>query len=343
MTNRTRSSKCSPAGANRYRALIHQLNQRCHEQWERAERLEKELEQARSGWLGSLVAWLRHVKRRFRPVRYAGRPGSRPGELRGAGGQLVEEQQGAISGRVSIIIPFKDQLELLRGCLRSLGGGTYRDIEVVLVNNGSERDDTLRYLERARARKRRRVVDRPGPFNFSWLCNEGARRARGEYLLFLNNDTEVLTTDWLERLVRVACRPDVAVVGATLLYPDETIQHAGLFPRGDGCWIHGYRGLPADAPGDRGELGQVRTVPAVTGACMLLRREVFWSLGGFDERLPVTYGDVELCCRAREQGRLVVVTPHARLLHFEALGRGYTTDRPGVAHLTELERFPDKG
>jgi GT2 family glycosyltransferase len=334
------SSKRSRARGNRYRELIHQLNQRYHEQWERAERLQKELARARGSWLGSLVAWLRHLKRRLRPIRYTGRPGSQPGELRTVPWKCVEEVE-PISGRVSIIIPFKDRLELLRGCLRGIRRSTYHDVEVVLVNNGSERDDTRRYLDKVR--RRWCVVDRPGPFNFSWLCNEGARRARGDYLLFLNNDTEVLTGGWLESLLRVACRPDVGVVGATLLYPDGTIQHAGLFPRQDGRWIHGYRGLPADSAGDQGELAHVRTVPAVTGACMLLRRDFFWELGGFDERFPVTYGDVDLCCRARRQGRRVVVTPHARLLHFEAISRGYTSDNPGAGHLTELERFPDKG
>ncbi len=340
MTRRSRARR-SRTGSNHYRELIHRLNLRYHEQWERAERLEKELAQARASRLGLLVAWLRRLKRWLRPPRYTGLPGSLPGELATVPCQLLDEHPGSISGRVSIIIPFKDQAELLRGCLLSLRRSTYRDMEVVLVDNGSECSDTLRFLKRAR--RHWTVVDCPGAFNFSRLCNEGARRARGEYLLFLNNDTEVVNPDWLERMLRLACRSDVGVVGATLLYPDGTLQHAGLFPRPGGCWIHGYRGLPAHAPGDQGELGHIRTVPAVTAACMLLRRDFFEMLGGFDERLPVTYGDVDLCLRAREQGRLVVITPHARLLHFEALSRGYTSDRPGEDHLTGLANFPDQG
>jgi GT2 family glycosyltransferase len=344
VTERSCSTKRRPrTGRNRYRDLIHQLNQRCHEQWERAERLEGELAQARSGWLGSLRAWLRHLKRAVRPIQYTGRPTSRAGELRDVPCQRLDEGRGPVSGRVSIIVAFKDQLGLLRGCLRSLAHTSYRDFDVVLVDNGSQGDATRRYLERARARRRTCVVDRPGPFNFSWLCNEGARCAQGDYLLFLNNDTEVLHPDWLERLLRVAARPEVGVVGATLLYPDGTLQHAGLFPRHDGQWIHGYRNLSAHAAGDQGELAHVRTVPAVTGACLLVRRDFFWALGGFEEKLPVSYGDVDLCCRARQQGRLVVVTPHARLIHFEALSRGYTSDRPGADHLSELGRFPPQG
>jgi GT2 family glycosyltransferase len=340
MTQRA-GARRSRAGRDRYRRLIHRLNQRYHEQWERAERLEKELAQARAGWLGRLVAWLRHLKRLVRPIRYTGLPGSRPGEMASVAWQRVEEVPGPVTGRVSIVIPFRDQVELLRACLGSLRRGSYPDVEVVLVNNGSERPETLRYLERSR--QRRWVVDCPGTFNFSRLCNEGARRAGGDYLLFLNNDTEVLHPDWLQRMLRLAGRPDVGVVGATLLYPDGTIQHAGLFPRPDGRWIHGYRNMPAHAPGEQGELGQARTVPAVTGACMLLRRDFFWALGGFDEELPITYGDIDLCVRARRQGRLVVVTPHARLLHYEALSRGFTGDRPGADHLTGLARFPDQG
>lgn len=311
----------------RYRRLIHLLNQRYHEQWERAERLEKELAEARCGWLGPVTAWLRSLKRWFRPARYTGRPGSRPGELRNLPCQRLEEHAGPIEGLVSIIIPFKDQLALLRGCLRSICRSSWPDIELILVNNGSEQRRTLDYLVRARNRGRV-ILDCPGPFNFSRLCNDGARQAHGRYLLFLNNDTEVLTRDWLERMLRVAFLPDVGIVGATLLYSDGTLQHAGLFPRTDGRWVHGYRGLPADAAGDQGELAHVRTVPAVTGACLLLPRDVFDALGGFDERFPVGYGDVDLCCRARQLGRQVVVTPHARLLHYEALTRGFTDDRP---------------
>jgi GT2 family glycosyltransferase len=336
------SERPRPPKRPRYRDLIHLLNQRYHEQWERAERLEKEVAELRGRPLGPLLSWLRYFKRWLRPVRYAGRPGSRPGELRGLTCQRLPEEAGPVSGRVSIIIPFRDRLELLRGCLRSLRRSTYRDFEVVLVDNGSAEPATRRYLERARARGGR-LVYCPGPFNFARLCNAGAAAARGEFLLFLNNDTEVLTPGWLERLLRVARRPDVGVVGATLLYPDGTVQHAGLFPRAGGHWVHGYRGLPPDAPGDQGELGHVRTVPAVTGACLLIGRDLFGSLGGFDERLPTSYNDVDLCCRARGRGLLVAVTPHARLLHFEALSRGYTTDRPGSGHLSALGRFPGPG
>src|SRR5262249_30134789 len=155
-------------------------------------------------------------------------------------------------GRVSLVIPFRDRPELLRDCLASLGLGTYRDYEVVLVDNGSSDPALLRRLERLGRRWRYRVVARPGAFDLSLLCNAGAGQARGDWLLFLNNDTGVLTPDWLEQLLTVAAQPGVGAVGATLLYPDGTLQHAGMFRRADGVWDHFGRGLPGDHPGAGG-------------------------------------------------------------------------------------------
>jgi GT2 family glycosyltransferase len=229
---------------------------------------------------------------------------------------------------VSIVIPFRDRPELLRNCLRSLRASRYRRFEVILVDHSSTDPRTRRLLDRLRSRRRYRVIDCTGEFNFSRLCNEGAKQTRGEHLVFLNNDTEVLDRDWLDQLLTVAGDPGVGVVGATLLYPDRTIQHAGLFPRADGQWVHPHRGRPEDEPGECGELRLVRCVPAVTAACLLIRRELFDSLGGFDERFPVTFNDVDLCARVRDRGLRVVITPHARLLHYEGLTRGYTVDRP---------------
>jgi GT2 family glycosyltransferase len=135
-----------------------------------------------------------------------------------------------------------------------------------------------------------------------------------------------LSRDWVEQLLVLAADPAVGAVGATLLYPDATIQHAGLLPRSDGMWIHPYSRRPADDPGEGGELRLVRCVPAITAACMLVRRNVFENVNGFDEKYPVTLNDIDLCRRLRSRGRLVLVTPHARLLHYEGLSRGYTVD-----------------
>jgi GT2 family glycosyltransferase len=317
------------------RQLIHHLNQRYYEQWRRAEQLERELREARLRWVGPLIAALRGLRRRLWPARPD--PAAR---VEVPPCQFLEEVQAAPAGRVSIVIPFRDQPELLRRCLRGLRETDYADREWVLVNHDSRDPRTLRYLERLARRPATRVVERSGPFNFSTLCNAGAAEATGDYLLFLNNDTEVLHPDWLRRMLRVAARADVGAVGATLLYADGTLQHAGMYPGPRQRWVHVYRGMPADHAGQRGELPYVRAVPAVTGACLLVRRDLFAAVGGFDERFPLTYGDVDLCQRLQRRGLHVAVTPHARLLHHEGLSRGFSGDRPGTEHLSALDQFP---
>jgi GT2 family glycosyltransferase len=315
--------------------LIHLLNRRYHEQWLRAEHLQHDLNRMRRWSLWPIFELARRVKRWLRPAE---------GETRilTYGTPRPELLQDTLPpcGRVSIIIPFKDRMELLRGCLGGIQCSSYRRFEIVLVNNGSSEPRTERVLRRLRLRRGVRVVDCPGVFNFSRLCNQGAARARGDFLLFLNNDTEVLTPDWLERLLVIGQNPGVGAVAATLLYPDRTIQHAGIFPRADGNWDHAYRGRSGDYEGDRGELPQVREVPAVTAACMLMRQHTFQEMGGFDERLPVTFGDVDLCLRMRARGLLAIVTPHARLMHFESITRGCAPDRPGEGHLVAMDHLP---
>jgi GT2 family glycosyltransferase len=311
-----------PRRRDRYRALIHQLNQRYRREWERAEYLAGELAGMQRSRVWRAVGWVSRLKRALFPP-----PAPRylpwDDDWQASPGPAAPP-----SGRVSLIIPFRDRVELLGNCLRSLRRSTYRRFEVVLVDNGSAEARTRRFLRRLRERRGVRVLDCPGPFNFSRLCNAGARQASGRYLLFLNNDTEVLTPDWLEQLLALATLPEVGAAGATLLYPDRTIQHAGIFPRTDGLWDHAHRGCPADHAGDRGELRRVRAVPAVTAACLLIRRDRFRSLGGFDEGMPLAMGDVDLCCRLRRRGLHVAITPHARLLHFESLSRGYGRDLP---------------
>jgi GT2 family glycosyltransferase len=309
------------------RELIHTLNQRYYREWLRAEQLARELRHAR--WLGPLAPCLRALKRLLLPGRGAPAPAL-------PDCPTIDPTPLQPTGLVSVIIPFRDRPDLLTTCLRGLRRTAYPDFELVLVDNGSRDPRLLRYLKRLGERGRAAVVSCSEPFNFSRLCNQGAAQARGDYLLFLNNDTEVCDADWLGAMLRLAARPDVGAVGATLLYPDGTIQHAGLFPGEDGRWAHAGRGLRVDTPG----LDQVRVVPAVTGACLMLSREVFERLGGFDERLPVTYSDVDLCRRASQLGLRNVVTPHARLLHYEGLTRGFSTDEPGADHLRSLSAFP---
>lgn len=298
--------------------LIHWLNQRYKKEWDRAERLQAELDNVYASRAWRVVSWMRRIKAWLR------RSPSRAAEHYPT--QDLDGMWTVPSGKVSIVIPFRDRGALLQNLVNSLRHSTYRPFEVILIDNGTTCPRTRRYVGRLAQKRGVRVLACPERFHFARLCNQGAARARGDFLLFLNNDMEVLTPDWLEQLVGLACQPCIGVVGATLLYPDDTIQHAGIFPQSTGDWGHAYRGLPGEHAGERGELRHVRAVPAVTGACLMIRRELFRQMGGFDERFPVTGNDVDLCCRVRERGLMVAITPHARLLHFESLSRGYARE-----------------
>ena len=308
-----------------FREALHTLNRRYQEAWDRAERLQDELDHIKKSRAYRLLSCGRL------PCLLLGAVSSAPGRETLAPPAFptenLEATQVPTKGTVSILIPFKDRLDLLRNCLRSLRRGSYQPKEIILLDNGSSCPRMLKYLKRVRGLAGPKVIPCPGPFNFSRICNLGARHAGGDFLLFLNNDVEVLAADWLEQLLRLGCRTDVGIVGATLLYPDRTLQHAGIFPQGDGGWSHAYRGLPHDHPGERGELRQARTVPAVTGACLLIGRDLFSELGGFDEKYGLTFNDVDLCCRVRERGLKVAISPRARLWHFESISRGFSRDK----------------
>lgn len=217
----------------------------------------------------------------------------------------------AAAKKISIIIPTRDGLAMLQRCLRAVEVSDYASFEVVIVDNGSVEPATLAFL----ASTPHKVVRAPGPFNFSRLNNRAVAETDGSYLLFLNNDTEPCDPGWLRALVEHAERPEVGAVGAKLLYADGRIQHAGIALGIGGLAGHPYR-FQREAP------ESIRDVSAVTGACLLMRRETFDAIGGFDERLPVNSNDVDLCLRLRERGFLVVYTPHAVLHHYESQTRG---------------------
>jgi O-antigen biosynthesis protein len=189
-----------------------------------------------------------------------------------------------------------------------------------VLDNGSEEPDTLRFL--GDLREPHRALRDPRPFNWSSINNEGVRSARGDVLLFLNNDTEVLEPTWLEALLEHAQLPEVGAVGARLLYPDGTLQHAGVVVGLGGTAGHAFKRMPPDHPGHFGMSQVVRDCSAVTGACLMVRREVFERVGGFDERYQVAYSDVDFCLSVREKGYRNVFTPHATLYHHECATRG---------------------
>jgi GT2 family glycosyltransferase len=229
----------------------------------------------------------------------------------------------ASGAKVSIVIPTRDRVELLSRTIRSLREVTaYPAYEFILVDNGSEQPRTRRYLDDLRAEPDVRIVDYAEKFNYSRANNLGAAQATGEILLFLNNDVEILHPDWLEEMVRWADRPEIGVVGAKLLYPDRTIQHAGVIVGMEGHASHVFWGYRERQSGPFGSVDWYRNFTAVTGACMMVRRGIFEAAGGFDEKYILAFSDIEFCMRVIERGLRVVYTPHARLVHFEGKSRG---------------------
>ena len=226
--------------------------------------------------------------------------------------------------RASIVITTRNRVDLLAPCMDGLLNRTdYPDIEVVIVDNGSDELTALALLNTLAQDKRVRVLFRPGPFNWSALNNAGVAAMSGEVAILLNNDTDVIEPGWLRELVSQAIRPGVGAVGAKLLYPDYTVQHAGVVLDTKGHALHMWRCSPGDAPGYLDSLAVTREVTAVTGACLAIRREVYESVGGCDaEHLAVTWNDIDLCLRIRAKGLRVIWTPHARLLHLEQASRG---------------------
>lgn len=234
----------------------------------------------------------------------------------------VEHPLGA-TPLVSIIIPNRDCVWYLQPCIDSLFEKTdYPNFEVVIVDNQTEDPDTLAYYDELREKhgERVRIVAYNHPFNFAAQCNLGARESRGDYLLLLNNDTEVIQSAWLSRLVAHGLRTEVGIVGARLVFPETgKIQHAGVVLGLDRLASHGFMNLDMNDPGYMNRLQVEQDYSAVTAACMLIRKELYESVGGMDaEQSPVLFNDVDLCLKVRAQGHLVVWTPYVTLVHHES-------------------------
>ncbi len=233
---------------------------------------------------------------------------------------------------VSVIVPTRDRAALLRVCMEGVLHRTdYPRLEVIIADNGSTEADAMGLLAELARDPRVRVARFEGPFNYSALNNQAVRLARGEILLFLNNDIEMIGDQWLYEMVSQAVRPVIGAVGARLLYRDGRVQHAGI-ALGVGGGVAGHLHLKAagDSDGYFGDLRHARDVSAVTAACMALRRSVFDAVGGFDaDHLAVAFNDVDLCLKIRASGLRIVWTPRAELYHLESASRGSDT-RPEV-------------
>jgi glycosyltransferase involved in cell wall biosynthesis len=241
-----------------------------------------------------------------------------------AAGTFVVDYRVPKNGLVSIIIPFRDAWAMTERCLMSIvARSRYKNYEIILVDNGSKEEVTREGIEAfCHAHRNVRCLRDDSPFNHSALNNFGARHASGEVLVLLNNDIEIESEDWIERLLVFAERPEIGAVGCLLLYPNRTIQHAGL--------ILGVRGVAGTAfkrsrethPGYFGSVAAVQNVSAVTGACLMVKKALYDELGGLDaDALPTSYNDVDFCLRLRLRGLRNVYTGHATLLHYESYTR----------------------
>lgn len=220
----------------------------------------------------------------------------------------------------------KDRVSLLSRCVASIEKcTTYTSYEILILDNGSVSEDTGKYFDEIG--KKWRIVSCPGPFNFSAINNRGACEANGEYLLFLNDDTEVLTPEWLTIMMEQASRPGIGAVGAKLLYPNGRMQHGGVVLGVGGVAGHAFRHIPNHKWGYHGLPHVTRNCSAVTAACLLVSRTLFRQIQGFDPTLPVEYNDVDLCLRIRRAGQRIVYAPEAVLYHYESATRKGTRCR----------------
>ena len=224
---------------------------------------------------------------------------------------------------VSILIPTKDQVTVLRRCIESLlEKTTYKNYEIILIENNSVEEETFKYYDEVARNERIRLIVWEGMWNYAGINNFGAGYAKGDYLIFLNNDVELISPDWIEQMLGICSRKDVGVVGAKLYYPDNTTQHAGII-------MGEYGPLPLFANLPKGNSGYFcykdlpLSLSAVTAACMMTRSQLFKSLHGFDEDFAIAYNDVDYCFRVRKSGLKIIYSPYAKLYHYESLTRGY--------------------
>lgn len=248
--------------------------------------------------------------------------------------------------KISVIIANKDHEPDLRRCITSiLERSTYDNYEIIVVENNSESQEIFEYYKKLEENEKIRIVTYKGAFNYSAVNNLGVRESDGEYILLLNNDTQVITVNWMEELLMYAQREDVGAVGAKLYYENKTIQHAGVVlalgaHRTAG---HSHYGQHRENLGYMGRLCYAQNVSAVTGACLMVSRELFEKAGGLDEAFAVSLNDVDFCIKLREMGYLNVFTPFAELYHYESISRGLDDKGEKARRYNEeSERFRTK-
>ena len=246
---------------------------------------------------------------------------------------------------ISVIIPNKDHTDDLELCLFSMTRkSTYRNYEILIVENNSEKEETFEYYRKLPDRyPKARVLTWEKEFNYSAINNFAAKEAKGEYLLFLNNDVEILTPDWMEEMLQNCQQENVAAVGAKLYYPDDTIQHAGVVLGLGGIAGHIMCRASKEDPGYFGRMISVQEISAVTAACMMVKKSDFDAVGGLDETFQVTFNDIVLCMKFRAAGKKIIFTPYAELYHYESKSRGLEdTPEKQFRFDKEVKRFQEK-
>lgn len=248
--------------------------------------------------------------------------------------------------KISIIIANKDHVEDLRRCITSILEKTsYENYEIIVVENNSTTEEIRNYYKELEAQARVKVIRFEGAFNYSAVNNLGVSKAEGDYVLLLNNDTEVITVNWLEELLMYAQRADVGAVGAKLYYGDKTIQHAGVVI---GLGAHRTAGhvhykQARQNLGYMGRLCYAQNVSAVTGACLMVKKCLYDQVGGLDEGFAVSLNDVDFCLKLRKEGYLNIFTPFAELYHYESISRGLDTDgEKAKRYERESEKFRER-
>lgn len=238
---------------------------------------------------------------------------------------------------VSILIPSYEHWQTLKKCVDSIKKlSTYKNYEIIVIENNSKEQVTFDYYDSLKADEKIKIITWEGKFNYSAINNFGFKHAKGDYILLLNNDTEVISPNWIEEMLMFAQRADVGAVGAMLYYPDDKIQHAGVIVGLGGYAAHSHRMWSRGSFGYVGRLSIVQNYSAVTAACVMIPRTVYEKVNGLDETFEVAYNDVDLCLRIRKAGYLIVWTPYAELYHYESKSRGYE-DTP-----EKLKRFAEE-
>ena len=249
------------------------------------------------------------------------------------------------NSKVSIIIPNMDHIEELKTCVDSiLTKTTYPNYEIVVVENNSKKDETFEYYKEIEKNEKIKVVYYEGKeFNYSKIINFGVKNSDGQFIMQLNNDTELITENWLEELIGYAQRKDVGAVGVKLFYPDDTIQHVGVIIGIGGVGGHILKNLPKDKRGYFARDSFVQNLSAVTAACIISRREIYDEVGFMDENFAVAFNDLDFCLKIREKGYLIVIDPYVELKHYESKSRGYEDTEEKIKRFQgEITKFQTK-